>query len=229
MSSIDLRIATHIQDARGKRVVFVSHCILNQNVRYTGGAFRKGCVSEVVAQLVAEGVGIVQLPCPEAAAWGGVTKPLLLRAWGNRLLRVPAAQRAALAVFLRRTRRIYERLAHSTAREIASYRDAGVEVVAVVGIDGSPSCGVRKTVNVHKSLPLFAALDLDDAVASDVNAIVRSAATKGAGMFIEALASELRRRKIAVPIIAHDLFAEMHHERRLLDLPGAPPAIVGRR
>src|SRR5215207_7243130 len=63
-----------LSDARSGQVVFVSHCMLNQNVRYQGGATRPGAVDEVVARLQRAGVGIVQMPCPEQRAWGGVDK-----------------------------------------------------------------------------------------------------------------------------------------------------------
>ena len=54
-----------LRDERSGRVVFLSHCLLNGNVRYLGGATRPGGVDEVVAPLQRGGVGIVQLPCPE--------------------------------------------------------------------------------------------------------------------------------------------------------------------
>lgn len=63
-----------LSDARSGQVVFVSHCMLNQNVRYQGGATRPGVVAEVVARLQRTGVGIVQMPCPEQPAWGGVDR-----------------------------------------------------------------------------------------------------------------------------------------------------------
>jgi hypothetical protein len=31
-----------LKDERSKRVIFVSHCWLNENTRYLGGAFRPG-------------------------------------------------------------------------------------------------------------------------------------------------------------------------------------------
>ena len=40
-----------LSDARSGQVVFLSHCMLNQNVRYQCGATRPGAVDEVVARL----------------------------------------------------------------------------------------------------------------------------------------------------------------------------------
>ena len=63
--------------------MFVSHCLLNQNTRYLGGAFRPGAVPEVVGPYLRDGIGICQLPCPEQLAWGGVLKRRLLTVYGR--------------------------------------------------------------------------------------------------------------------------------------------------
>ncbi len=55
-------------DERGRRVVLVSHCLLNENTRYAGGATRPGAVVEIIDELIAAGCGIHQLPCPERLA-----------------------------------------------------------------------------------------------------------------------------------------------------------------
>ena len=60
----------HLADERSKQVVFVSHCVLNENVRYLGGAFQRSGVDEIIDDLQQRGVGIVQMPCPEPHAPG---------------------------------------------------------------------------------------------------------------------------------------------------------------
>src|SRR5664279_5511868 len=52
-------------DARSGEVVFVSHCLLNQNTRYLGGAALPGVVAAAIAPYLQDGTGIVQMPCPE--------------------------------------------------------------------------------------------------------------------------------------------------------------------
>jgi hypothetical protein len=54
------QLRDQLADARGSRVVFLSHCLLNQNVRYLGGAGRAGGVDEVVNHYLARGIGICQ-------------------------------------------------------------------------------------------------------------------------------------------------------------------------
>jgi len=72
-----------LKDERGKRVIFVSHCLLNENTRYLGGAFRLGCVDELLDNFQQEGLGIYQMRCPEQCAWGGVLKRHLLPVYGS--------------------------------------------------------------------------------------------------------------------------------------------------
>jgi hypothetical protein len=77
------RLPRKLEDGRGKRVVFLSHCILNENTRYPGGACRGGCVREIVEQCLAAKVGMVQMPCPEQLVWGGVNRRLLIATFGT--------------------------------------------------------------------------------------------------------------------------------------------------
>src|SRR5512134_3186554 len=71
-----------LQDRRSRRVIFLAHCLLNENTRYLGGACRPAMVREVVDFCLRHDVAIVQLPCPEQCAWGGVLKRRLLRFYG---------------------------------------------------------------------------------------------------------------------------------------------------
>jgi hypothetical protein len=61
-----------LADRRSHQVIFLSHCLLNENTRYLGGACRAACVREVVEECIDRELGIVQMPCPEQQAWGGV-------------------------------------------------------------------------------------------------------------------------------------------------------------
>ncbi len=73
-----------LHDERSRRVVLVSHCLLNENTRYAGGATRPGAVAEIIDELIAKGYGIHQLPCPERLAWGGVLKRHSLRLYHSK-------------------------------------------------------------------------------------------------------------------------------------------------
>ena len=199
-----------LADARGGRVVFLSHCLLNQNVRYLGGAGRTGGVSEVVDGYLGRGIGICQLPCPEQRAWGGVLKRRMLAAYGSAgTLRAPLA-RLLLRPFTWYTRRVYARLARGVTRDVADYRRSGVEVMGLVGIGGSPSCGVATTLDLPAAVHALtrcpaAGLDRrtlnEDIIAPNVH--------PGEGLFIHALRQQLARAGAHVPMDEHELLAEL--------------------
>lgn len=202
-------LARQLPDERQGRVVFLSHCLLNENTRYLGGAGRPGCVREIVDGCAAAGLGMVQMPCPEEAAWGGVLKRHLLRLYGSAGWLPGPLRHLLLPVLLGRTRRIYARLARETARRAADYRRAGLDVVAVVGVDGSPSCGVARTLSMPDAMDRLARADRRTLTTADVNAIVRGALVPGAGLYTQLLNRELRRRRVSSLYLAHDLPGEL--------------------
>lgn len=57
-------------DGRSKSVIFVAHCILNQNSISDGTASYPGFINEILDLLTSSDVGIIQLPCPELHCLG---------------------------------------------------------------------------------------------------------------------------------------------------------------
>lgn len=57
-------------DGRSKKVVFIAHCLLNQNAISDGTAIYPATFKDVIELFVNEEVGIVQLPCPELSCLG---------------------------------------------------------------------------------------------------------------------------------------------------------------
>lgn len=186
-------------------MVFLSHCLLNHNVRYLGGAEREAGARDLVDGYLAGGVGICQLPCPEQRAWGGVLKRRMLIAYGaGGSWRGPLV-RALVGGFVAYTRLVYARLAREVAAEVADYQDCGLQVVGVVGIAGSPSCGVETTldlpaaVNVLSRCPLA---DLDRRVVKDE--AVGSHTVPGRGLFVTALQRQFTKRGLGIRFDEYD-------------------------
>jgi predicted secreted protein len=197
-----------LHDRRSGKVVLLSHCLLNVNTRYLGGACRTSCVEEVVLACLQGGLGIVQMPCPEQHAWGGVLKRRLLAFFGSEGTLRYRLRNILLPVLLWYTRWVYRNLARQIADQIEDYLSSGFTVVGIVGVDGSPSCGVHQTLDAKRSLDLLGRLP-ETAHAQDVNTIVQGCVTVGRGSFIELLRKELERRRLKVPFLAHDLIAEL--------------------
>ena len=216
-----------LRDERSRRVVLVSHCLLNENTRYAGGATRAGAVAEVVEELIAAGYGIHQLPCPERLAWGGALKRHSLRLYNSKGRPLYAVRGALLRAFIWWTKLIYRRLARQVAKDVDDYQRSGIAVVGIVGIGASPSCGVTTTLDLRGSLEVVAACPAA-ALTRDVmnEQAVLACRRHGEGLFIEALDRELKRRGLAVPALEHDLAAELRGERQAL-LAARSPRTLG--
>lgn len=203
------RWSGRLVDARGRRVVFLAHCLLNQNTRYLGGALSAGAVPEVLQACLAHGVGIVQLPCPEQRAWGGVLKRRLLHWYGAQGRRWYGLRGLLLPLGLGYTWIVYRRLARDTAAQIEDCQRAGIQVLGLVGVDGSPSCGVRTTLDVRKVANGLAHLDWQTANTPGMNRLITQAAVAGPGLYIQLLRAELARRGLHIAMTAQDLIAAL--------------------
>src|SRR5271170_8110952 len=114
------------QDAP-RKVALIAHCLLNQNAKVCEGARYRGLVNPVVEALRSRGYLLLQLPCPELAFAGA-------RRWW--------------AVYEQYDTPVYRahcrRLAQAIAPLIEQHLRRGDEVI-LIGLDGSPSTGVRFT------------------------------------------------------------------------------------
>jgi predicted secreted protein len=114
------------QDAP-RKVALIANCLLNQNAKVCEGARYRGLVNPVVEALRSRGYLLQQLPCPELAFAG------VRRWWAVYEQYDTPAYRAHC-----------RRLAQGIAPLIEQYLRRGDEVI-LIGLDGSPSSGVRFT------------------------------------------------------------------------------------
>lgn len=160
------------RDLRSAKVVLVAHCILNQNSRVSGLARFPGMIREVVDVLRRHEVGVVQMPCPELLHAG-------LKRWSR------TKEQYDTPFF----RRYCRGLATALADQIEEYLRGNVAVLAVVGMDGSPTCGVEET-SVG-----FEGGDLEKIE------VPKAESVKGKGIFIEELQLKLEERNISIPFL----------------------------
>lgn len=120
-----------LKDARSGRVAAVIHCVLNQNARDYGAAVHKAFSEAIVSVFLEQGVGMIQMPCPEMICLGwarerpkGVgIRQALDTPWGRRCCR-------SLAV--------------AVADQLEEHVRSGYAVLGVVGGDReSPGCAVH--------------------------------------------------------------------------------------
>jgi predicted secreted protein len=114
-----------VADRRSKRIVVVSHCILNVHSLEDNLAVYPGLEEEVVELLVKKGVGLYQIPCPEIELSGIFRKALPKESYEHPKIR-----------------KIYHQLAERIASTLNWYAKKGYEIKAVLGAEGSPTCGI---------------------------------------------------------------------------------------
>lgn len=159
-------------DGRSKKVVFVAHCLLNQNSISDGTAVYPAAFKEVIDYFLNADIGIVQMPCPEFSCLGldrgniyGADSPVVVE---NTRIRKEMKKDI--------TNKKLDRLADYVIRQIAEYHRYGFEVIGIVGADRSPNCGVNTT--------------------SDNNMEI-----EGMGLFMEKIFKGLAKESMTIPML----------------------------
>ncbi len=153
------------------KVALVAHCLLNQNTKPYLRARYPGIVDPVLDVVRRRGYALFQLPCPEVG-FAGL----------NRFSQV--IEQYDTAAYRRHCRT----LAATVADQIDRYPGHGFRLV-LLGIDGSPSCGVDITgtnpdwKGYPGSAPIGAAYPIGE----------------GSGVFIQELKAELKAREMEFP------------------------------
>jgi predicted secreted protein len=160
------------EDNRSKKIILAAHCILNQNSISDGTADFPSQFSEVLDILEENNIGIIQLPCPELMCLGldrkdknGASHELLEE---NSRIRNLMQTEANIEKM--------NKLAEQIIFQVEEYKKYGFEIIGLIGINRSPSCGVETTS-------------------------INSKEENGKGVFIEKLLSELAAKGILLNTI----------------------------
>ena len=114
-------------DNRSGRVIFLSHCMLNQNARIVHEGDFPAMFGPLIDYLKKKQVGLIQMPCIELYVLG----------LGRFDVRVGMESPAGM--------KRLERLIDDQIFTMREYLFQGFEIVAILGKQGSPSCGVTRT------------------------------------------------------------------------------------
>ncbi len=220
VSKADLRRLTDkLADERSKKVVLVAHCILNEGARYQGGALRKGGNDEIIDELQRRGIGIVQMRCPEQLAWGGVLRPYMWLPLGRRNKVIYRLRGLLIPLFATYTKLVARRVAKEAVAQIEDFVRGGYELVGVVGISGSPLCGINRTLDLRRSAEFIASKRLDDLERKSLNAEgIQAAVIKGRGFLMQAIAEQMAKRNLDVTFYEYDLMTELGGDKAPIPL-----------
>jgi predicted secreted protein len=189
---------------------------LNENTRYPGGAFTRGMVSAVVREIDSKGYGIIQLPCPEQKAWGGVLKKYMLLSYGlnNSGSPLNLFHGILFPLFILHTKWVYKKIARDTVKMLEDYKKSRFDIIGIVGVDGSPTCGISTCLDMKKSFDYCADLNIESIDRIIYNKEMYSGCLKqGKGLFFLEMDKILKRKKITITYYSHDLVREMNGEK----------------
>jgi predicted secreted protein len=111
---------------RSKKVIFLSHCILNQNTVVYPLARAKGVYRQIIEAIMDAGIGIHQLPCPEYKYLGLKRKPMDKQEYNTPEFR-----------------KIGKDISIEAIKIMQEYIDNDYVIVGLIGINHSPACSIR--------------------------------------------------------------------------------------
>ncbi len=173
-----------------QQVIFVSHCILNtasKVVLYNQEEIQQeeNLRRKFLQKAIDAGVQIIQLPCPEFTLYGA-------HRWGH------VSDQFDNPFFRNHCRRILEPI----MEQMEEYLACGdrFEVLGVVGVDGSPSCGVDYTCSADWYGSFGCRTGLDE-VLSECKMVPYP------GIFMQVLISMIKERGWEDKVLVRSLYA----------------------
>ena len=157
-----------------ERVVVLAHCFLNPQAKIQGAPDIADLSEKILKILWKNKCGIIQLPCPELLH-GGLSR------WGQTKYQYDS-------VFFRRH---CEKLAETIVDQAEEYQRHQIPLGPIIGVEGSPSCGVTLTCDGPWGGELSENYQL-------MNKIREVQLIKSRGVFMEVLQLSLDRRSICL-------------------------------
>lgn len=153
------------EDMRSKKFIFIPFCLISQAFQAKGIVRYgwHGVIKPIFEELVKQDINLIQMPCPESQ-FGGYKKGLERKPNGIEVYDTPAF------------RELCNKLALETIDMIKGILSNGYEIMAILGIEYSPSCAVKyqytEKGTIHRP-----------------------------GIFIEILKNELNKEGIEIPFV----------------------------
>ena len=150
-----------MEDCRSKRFIFIPFCLIAQAYQAQGIARNwKSVIKPIVQLLIEEDINIIQMPCAESS-------------FNDSLIRQP---KGLTKYNTEEFNAHCDALAEKVFDEVKKILNAGYEVVAILGIEHSPSCCVNYIYT-------------------------NNGTEKRKGIFIEKIYNKLQNEKIEIPFI----------------------------
>ena len=122
---------------RNKKILFVSHCLLNQNVRAIGREKYTGSVKDLLELFAEAGIGIVQLECPQIKFNNGLNRKHVTKN----------------SYDTNGYRKDCKEMSFEVMKKIELYLRKDYKVLGVLGVEFSHTCGVHQVQNGRRNVP----------------------------------------------------------------------------
>lgn len=208
-------------DKRGKRIIYLSHCLINQNLRFPGIAVESGALTELLISLIKNGIGIEPLPCLERLGWGGVRRqtfykffPIISKNIGSRKFPII---KFFLRIWIWNFKKLCKKEAKKILHQIQDYHKSGYSILGIITTNDSPTCGFTKTINLLELISKYKELGIKDEVFENptlekMKNLIPSLCVNGSGFFMSELIKQIKKRKLDVNIIGFDIWNNLSEE-----------------
>ncbi|MFW9828117.1 MAG: hypothetical protein ACFFEY_11020 [Candidatus Thorarchaeota archaeon] len=214
-------------DNRGKKIVYMSQCILNQNLRFPGIAIESGVISKLLTPIVENGIGIESLPCLERLGWGGVQRQIFFKYLPKITDNLEKKSFPIIKLFLRIWLRNYKKLCRKEAKKLAiqiqDYYKSGYSILGIITTNDSPTCGITKTINLLDLSSKFKDLSLKKEIFENprlekMKNLIPNLCVNGVGLFTSELIKQFKKYKLDIKIIGLDIWKDITEEtKKILD------------
>jgi len=169
---------------RSKKILLISHCLLNVNSKVNKLANYQGTLEELIIPLMKKGYGFIQLPCPEMLAYG-------IKRWGQ------VKDQYDTPYYRKHVKKLLEPI----LEQLLDYYKNGYTICGCIGIDGSPNCGVYKTCKAENWEGEIGSINTMPALEYILNSLKE---VPEKGIFIEEFQILLNQNKLNLPFFAVD-------------------------
>lgn len=165
---------------RSKRIVVLSHCLLNSNSKVEGLSTYSSMLNKLIEYIILKDYGIIQLSCPELEMYG-------IKRWGH------VKNQFDNEYFRGQCNKMLE----SYINQFKDYLLNGYEIKCIIGVEKSPSCGVNKTC-ISSSWGGTVNSNCIKKKIDNIEIVNES------GVFIEELEKMLKNNDLNIPLVAVD-------------------------
>ncbi len=173
-----------------QKILFISHCILNNatKLKYPNLEEQQSehtAKKTFLKHILDNDIELIQLPCPEFLLYGS-------NRWGH------AASQFNTPFFRKEAKHLLEPFVMQIEEYLSS--PERFEILGIVGIDGSPSCGVHYTYDGDWGGELTTNLNLIESI----HALKK---TSEPGIFIDVFQNLLKARSFHIPFFSLETFS----------------------